>query len=79
MKQEAQWILFDCPPVNSYSDSCMISSSADTVVLVVKAGKTRWEAALSALNQLKQWGQNTAGAVLNRKEMAIPDWLYRML
>ena len=79
LKAEAQWILFDCPPVNSCSDSCMISSSTDTVVLVVKAGKTRWEAASSALHQLQQWGQNTAGAVLNRKKMAIPDWLYKRL
>jgi hypothetical protein len=47
--------------------------------MVIKAGKTRWEVAISALNQIKQWNDQISGAVLNRKKMYIPDWMYKML
>ncbi len=79
IKTKADWILFDSPPVNTYSDSCVISSKTDSFILVVKAGKTRWEVANSALSQMKQWNDNISGAVLNRKKMHIPEWLYKRL
>jgi capsular exopolysaccharide synthesis family protein len=79
VETKADWVLFDSPPVNSYNDACVIASKVDGVTMVVKAGKTRWEVANSALNQIRQCNAKFLGAVLNMRKMYIPEWLYKML
>ena len=79
MKEQADWVLFDAPPVNAYNDSTSLAEKTDGVVLVVEAEKTRWEVAQKARRQLEQCGVRILGAVLNRRQMRIPGWAYRMM
>lgn len=79
IKTRADWVLFDSPPINAYNDACVLASKTDGFIMVVKAGKTRWQVANSAVNQIKQWDAKISGAVLNSKKMHIPDWLYKKL
>jgi capsular exopolysaccharide synthesis family protein len=79
IKQHAEWVLFDTPPLNSYNDAIPVAAKADGVVLVVEAEKTRWEVAQKACRQLEEGGIRVLGAVLNRRKMHIPDWLYNRL
>jgi len=79
LRQKASWVLFDSPPVDFFDDACVLAPKADGVVLVLKAGKTRWEVAQSTQQRFAQCSANILGAVLNRQKRYIPQWLYRRL
>lgn len=79
MKAFADWIVFSCPPVNTYNDAVALSGMVDGVVLVVQAEKTRWEVAQSAKDRLQKAGANIIGVVINDRPHHIPGWLYKRL
>jgi len=79
MKAHADWVLFDSPPINSYSDSSTFAEKIDGVVMVVQAEKTRWEEAQSAKEQIETGKVKILGTILNRRNMYIPDWAYKRL
>jgi capsular exopolysaccharide synthesis family protein len=79
MKAFADWIVFSCPPINTYNDAVALSGMADGVVLVVQAEKTRWEVAQSAKDRLLKAGANILGVVINDRRHHIPGWLYKRL
>jgi Mrp family chromosome partitioning ATPase len=54
MKAEAEWVLFDSPPINLFNDSIALASRVDGVVMVVEAEKTRWEVAQSAKQRIEE-------------------------
>lgn len=78
-RAQADWVLIDCAPLDSSDDACLVAPHTDGAVLVVRAGRTRWEAAASAAAALRQSGARLLGAVLNRRKMHIPGWLYNRL
>jgi capsular exopolysaccharide synthesis family protein len=79
LRPMADWVLFDSSPINTCNDAVALSSEVDGVVLVVRAEKTRWEAAEHAAQKLKNAGGNIVGVVLNGRRMPIPGWIYRRL
>ena len=58
-------IVLDTPPLLAASDAAILSTIADGVVLVVRAGVTEAEAGQQALQQLSAVGARVVGAVLN--------------
>ncbi len=79
MKIQADWVLFDSPPLHSYSDSFALARKVDGVVLVVQAEKTRWEVAQESKERLENNGGRILGAVLNKRRFHVPQWLYKSL
>jgi len=79
MKDQADWILFDSPPINSYNDSSTLAAKMDGVVMVVQSEKTRWEVAQSARKKIESNRVKILGTVLNRRKHHIPEWAYKML
>ena len=79
MKIQADWVLFDSPPLHSYSDSFALARKVDGVVLVVQAEKTRWEVAQESKERLENNGGRILGVVLNKRRFHVPQWLYRRL
>ena len=79
MKTRADWVLFDSPPINSYNDSRALATKMDGVVMVVQAEKTRWEVAQSARQRMEHDKVKILGVVLNKRQMHIPEWAYKML
>lgn len=59
-------ILIDSPPLINLADALILSSSVDGVILVVYGGKTTWDAALKARDELANAGANILGVVVNR-------------
>jgi protein-tyrosine kinase len=57
------WVILDSPPLLLVSDSSVLADLVDAVLLVVRAGLTRSEAAQRACQELK--GRNVAGVILN--------------
>jgi len=79
MKDQADWVLFDCAPINSYNDSSTLAPKVDGVMMVIEAENTRWEVAQTAKERIESEKVQLLGAVLNRRKMYIPDWAYRLL
>ena len=72
-------VILDGAPVASYSDTAVLGRYVDGVVLVVRAGKTRYEVAQQSRIALEQAGVPLLGVVLNCRRYDIPGLLYRRL
>ena len=58
------WIIIDTPPIGLLTDASLMSSLADGVILVVKAGSTPYEMVTRAVDALGR--ERLMGVVLNR-------------
>ena len=72
MKQQAEWVLFDSPPINLFNDSIAIAPRMDGVVMVVEAEKTRWEVAQSAKQRIEDGNGKILGVILNKRKFYVP-------
>ena len=79
MEEEADWVLFDGPPVNHFDEGFALSGKVDGVVMVLQAEKTRWEVAQDAKQRLEDSGGKILGVVLNKRKFYIPKWIYKTL
>ena len=79
VKDQADWVLFDCAPINSYNDSCTLSTKVDGVIMVIQAENTRWQVAQRAKELIEGNNVKLLGVVLNKRKMYIPEWVYKML
>jgi capsular exopolysaccharide synthesis family protein len=79
MKQQVDWVLFDASPIHSYNDASILAAKMEGVIMVLQAESTRWEVAQSAKERIETEKVKLLGAVLNRRKMYIPEWVYRML
>jgi len=66
LKEEADVLIFDSPPILAVTDASILASQVDGVLLVVDAGSTRREVAQRGKEQLDKVGANILGAALNK-------------
>ncbi len=62
---DADYVLFDSPPVVVVTDAAILASKVDGVMLVVYAGRTRRELAKKAKALLDKVNANLLGVILN--------------
>ncbi|MDA8155240.1 MAG: polysaccharide biosynthesis tyrosine autokinase [Actinomycetota bacterium] len=62
---EYEFILFDSPPVIGFSESLILSTSVDGVIMVVRTGRTTREAALQSRRAIESINSRVLGVVLN--------------
>jgi capsular exopolysaccharide synthesis family protein len=79
LKGQFDYIIWDSAPINTYAEASVLASQVDGVVLVVHAGRTRWEVVQNAKQQLEMAHATIGGIVLNRKKYVIPKFLYKRL
>lgn len=65
LKQHADIVLFDAPPVMAVTDASVLGTRVDGVLLVINSGHTRREHAKRAKAQLEKLNIRVVGAVLN--------------
>lgn len=65
LRNEFDAILIDTPPMLHLADARVLAQHCDSVVLVVRAGKTTRDAALAALKKFEQDGTPILGTILN--------------
>lgn len=63
------YILVDTPPVNMVSDTCIVASTIDGVLYLVRQGRTDRESVNRGINQLRLTGAKQLGFVLNGMDM----------
>ena len=69
LKEIADYIVMDCPPVIAVTDASVLSRRADGVVLVLDADQVRPEMAQKAKELLENAQANLLGTILNRAEV----------
>ena len=69
-------ILVDCPPAMAVSESSILSSMVDGVVLVVWAGHTSRKLCQLSLQSIRQRGAKIVGCVLNNLEFGRVGYYY---
>jgi capsular exopolysaccharide synthesis family protein len=78
-KTEYSFVIFDTSALQGVPAGLSLSPLVDGVILVVEAGRTRWEVARQFIDGLDKTKSNLLGVVLNKREFPIPEWLYRTL
>ena len=66
LKNAADVIVFDSPPLSAVTDAAILASAVDGTLLVVDAHRTRRDLARGGANALKRVGARVLGVVLNR-------------
>lgn len=71
--------VLDTPAAMTTPDSVALSRFCDGTILVVRAETVKATLVESAKREIERAGGQLIGAVLNRRRMYIPDWLYQRL
>jgi len=70
VKRKYDFIIFDAPPLDAATDSVVISTLVDAVVIVVRAGKTNRNNAKERLEIFHTVPANLVGVIMNGTEEA---------
>jgi Mrp family chromosome partitioning ATPase len=73
------WLILDGPPVLESPDSATLAATADGVVVVVQAHRTKRPVLARAAELLRKAGSRVLGSVLNRRRLEIPEFIYRRI
>lgn len=65
LKSQAEFVLFDAPPVLAVTDAALLSVHMDGVLMVLNVGQTRRDHAVRARELLERVRARVIGAVLN--------------
>jgi capsular exopolysaccharide synthesis family protein len=76
LKERADIVLFDAPPLIAVTDATVLASKVDGVLLVISAGRTRREHAQKAKALLGRVNAHLVGAVLNNVKLDISLYRY---
>jgi Mrp family chromosome partitioning ATPase len=66
LRAEFDFVIVDVPPLSRYADAIALGQLADGMVLVLEAGSTRQDAALTAVQYVRSSRIQVLGAVLNK-------------
>jgi protein-tyrosine kinase len=79
MRVKFDYVLIDTPPIISVTDSGIVGSQVDGVLLVVQAGRTQRGIVRRAEELLYQSHTKILGHVLTNIEYHLPEYIYRYL
>ncbi len=69
LKEQADYLMIDAPPVIAVTDACVLASKVDGIVLVVNSGTVRPEMTQKAKDLLIKANGHLLGVILNRVEI----------
>ncbi|WP_094603525.1 Putative tyrosine-protein kinase YveL [Sporomusa silvacetica DSM 10669] len=76
LKEQADYIIIDSPPVLAVTDSCILGSKMDGIILVVGVEKVQPEMALRAKEHLEAVDGNILGIIINRSDTFVEQNAY---
>lgn len=72
-------IIFDSSPVSTRSETLIMASCVDAVILVVESLRTKWQTVQRSIKMMEDVNANLLGVVINKQRYFIPDFLYKGL
>jgi len=79
VQPEYDIVLLDVPPVLESIDAFIVGAMVPRLLLVVEAGRTRYEVVQRAKKELEAEGVQIIATVLNKQRRFVPRWIYRWL
>ena len=79
LRQQFEYVVFDLPPVNVYSDASILGPRLDAALIVIEADRTRIPEVERTRRSLDRVGVRLVGTVLNRRRNFIPAFIEEML
>ena len=76
MKKEFKYIILDTPPLQAVTDAQVLSTKADGVLLIVRAGSTKREMVFNSVDLIKKVHGKVIGTVLNGVENKKNNYYY---
>ncbi len=76
LKEQADMIIFDSPPVLVVADAPVLSTVVDGVLIVIRAGRTRRTVARATKDALTAVNANIVGVMLNRSMKRAASYYY---
>jgi Mrp family chromosome partitioning ATPase len=73
LRAEFDFVIVDAPPLSRYADAVALGQLSDGMVLVLEAGSTRQDAALTAVQYVRSSRIQVLGAVLNKGMVQVPE------
>jgi succinoglycan biosynthesis transport protein ExoP len=71
--REFDLVLIDAPPMLQFADARVLGRYSDGVILVLRAGQTKWEAAMLACQRFNEDGTQVLGTILNNWDLKNPN------
>ncbi len=79
LKTRYDFVFLDSSSISQDTSPLVLAGQVDGVVLVIRAGKTRYEVVQNSREQLEFVRARIFGVVLNRRKYFIPKFIYRNL
>ena len=79
LRANFDYVLIDCPSLQSASDALTLAPVVDGTILIVEAEKTRKDQILRAEKSIDFARGKIIGHILNKRSYVVPDWVYRRL
>jgi hypothetical protein len=79
LRQQARYILLDCPSLRRSNEAVALASLVDGVLLVVEANRTTKEQVSYLERSVIDAGGRVLGHVLNKRTYPIPEFLFSRL
>ena len=76
LRGEFDHIIIDSPPILSVTDAVLLSVQMDTVLLVIRSGRTTAPQIRRARNLLQRVNARVLGIVVNAADLGSPDYYY---
>lgn len=76
MKNEFKYIILDTPPLQAVTDAQVLSTKADGVLLIVRAGSAKREMVFNSVDLIKKVQGKVIGTVLNGVENKKSNYYY---
>lgn len=76
LRQEFDYVVFDCPPLTAIDDTFSIAAYLDGLFFVVRAGRTSIRFARMGLNTVRQRGAPILGLIVNGVPIDNPYYYY---
>lgn len=76
LKERAEYLLLDTPPIIAVTDAAVLAPQVDGVILVINAGHTKRDLARRAKALLDKVGANVLGVVLNNAQLESDYYKY---
>ncbi len=79
LKNQYDYVLFDCPPVIPVADASILGPLCDGVLMLLQAGRTQRGVIVHAQDRLSSAHARVLGYVMTNIEYHIPEYIYRYL
>jgi protein-tyrosine kinase len=76
-RTEFDLVILDLPPIDAPGGCLAWAGEVNGMVLVIEAERVRGHVARRAKDSLEQAGAKFLGAVLNKRRLHVPGWIYR--